>query len=102
MQRDPPPEAEWWDAALLPNKTYDDLDLGMENLKIRTADSPITEYVQHPIPIPAPWDKNAVALKPLKLTTKVCCLRALCLLFRCLGQILFLLVGNAEDAETTS
>jgi len=37
-------------------------------LKIWSADSPITEYVQHPIPIPAPWDKNAMALKPLKLT----------------------------------
>ncbi|TDL18685.1 hypothetical protein BD410DRAFT_842705 [Rickenella mellea] len=44
IRRDPPPEAEWWDAALLPRKTYDDL---------------------HPIPIPAPGDK------PLKLTKKV-------------------------------
>jgi hypothetical protein len=56
---------------LLPNKTYDDLDMGFQHLKIWSADSPVTEYVQHPIPIPAPWDKNAVALKPLKLTTKV-------------------------------
>ena len=71
-QRDPPPEVEWWDAALLPNKTYDDMDMGFETLKIWSADSPITEYVQHPIPIPAPWDKNAVALKPLKLTKQVC------------------------------
>lgn len=71
VQREPPPEVEWWDASLLPNKTYADLDLGLENLKIRTTDSPITEYIQHPIPIPAPWDKNAVPLKPLKLTKKV-------------------------------
>lgn len=72
IQRDPPPDVEWWDATLLPNKTYNDLDtLGIEGLKIRTDDSPITHYVQHPIPIPCPWDKNAVALKPLKLTKKV-------------------------------
>ena len=44
----------------------------MDKLKIRTEDSPISEYVQHPIPIPAPWDKNAVPLKPLKLTKEVC------------------------------
>ena len=35
-------------------------------------DSPITIYIQHPIPIPAPGDKNKSALKPMKLTTKVC------------------------------
>ncbi|RXW23253.1 hypothetical protein EST38_g2603 [Candolleomyces aberdarensis] len=71
IKRAPPPEAEWWDTALLPNKRYDDLDtLGMEKLNIRAQDSPITIYVQHPIPIPAPGDKNKVALKPLMLTTR--------------------------------
>ncbi|KAF5373863.1 hypothetical protein D9758_000613 [Tetrapyrgos nigripes] len=70
IKRPPPPEVEWWDEALLPNRKYDDLGLGMENLNINTADSPITIYVQHPIPIPAPGDKNKIALNPLKLTTK--------------------------------
>jgi U4/U6 small nuclear ribonucleoprotein PRP3 len=70
LQREPPPEAEWWDASLLPNKTYDDLSLGMAALNIHVDDSPITIYVQHPIPIPPPGEKNKVALKPLKLTTK--------------------------------
>ncbi|KAI0819490.1 pre-mRNA processing factor 3-domain-containing protein [Trametes gibbosa] len=70
IRRDAPPVTEWWDAALLPNKTYDDLELGMSQLNIRSADSPITFYIQHPIPIPAPGDKNEVALKPLKLTKK--------------------------------
>lgn len=76
-QREAPPEVEWWDAALLPNKTYADIlvdpvthlpDLGKAH--IRTKDSPITFYVQHPIPIPCPWDKHGVEAKPLKLTKR--------------------------------
>lgn len=70
IKRAPPPAAEWWDAALLPNKNYDDVDLGMAKLNIHTSDSPITIYIQHPIPIPAPGDKNKVELKPLMLTKK--------------------------------
>jgi U4/U6 small nuclear ribonucleoprotein PRP3 len=46
----------------------------MEGLPLATQDSVITIYVQHPIPIPAPGDKNKAALKPLMLTTKVCAL----------------------------
>jgi len=70
IKRAPPPAAEWWDAALLPNKNYDDLALGMHKLHINTSNSPITIYIQHPIPIPAPGEKNKVALKPIKLTKK--------------------------------
>jgi U4/U6 small nuclear ribonucleoprotein PRP3 len=70
VQRDAPPNSEWWDAALLPNKTYEDLSLPFSSLNIRNTDSPITIYIQHPIPIPAPGEKNKVALKPLMLTKK--------------------------------
>ena len=58
---------------MLPNKTYDDIDRSDEalsTLNIRTHNSPITLYIQHPIPIPAPGDKNKVELKPLMLTKK--------------------------------
>ncbi|OCH85070.1 PRP3-domain-containing protein [Obba rivulosa] len=78
IRRDAPPAAEWWDAALLPNKTYDDLSLGMSRLNIRNENSPITIYVQHPIPIPAPGDKNKAAMKPLKLTKKARSRQCLC------------------------
>ena len=54
----------------MPNKSYDDLATGISQMNIRTDNSPITIYVQHPIPIPAPGDKNKVAMKPLKLTKK--------------------------------
>ncbi|CAE6483127.1 unnamed protein product [Rhizoctonia solani] len=77
LEREAPPAVEWWDASLLPNKTYDDLgplpeskEPNLANTNIRSQDSPITMYVQHPIPVPAPWEKNEAALKPLKLTSK--------------------------------
>ncbi|KAJ7190948.1 pre-mRNA processing factor 3-domain-containing protein [Mycena pura] len=70
IKRAPPPEAEWWDLPLLPNRKYGDVDLGIGNLNIRTENSPITLYIQHPIPIPAPGDKNSIALKPMMLTKK--------------------------------
>ncbi|KAF8531348.1 pre-mRNA processing factor 3-domain-containing protein [Gautieria morchelliformis] len=70
VRREAPPAAEWWDAALLPSKTYDDLSRGLAALNIRSPGSPINLYVQHPIPIPGHMDKNKVALKPLMLTKK--------------------------------
>ncbi|KAF7323822.1 U4 u6 small nuclear ribonucleoprotein [Mycena kentingensis (nom. inval.)] len=72
VKRAPPPEAEWWDQSLLPTKKYDDLDeYAVEEIpQIHGLDSPITHYIQHPIPIPAPGDKNKASLKPLMLTKK--------------------------------
>lgn len=69
-QRAPPPEVEWWDEDYLPNKTYDDVLNGEAAKRIRSADSPITIYIQHPIQLPAPGEKNKVELNPLKLTKK--------------------------------
>ncbi|KIY67308.1 PRP3-domain-containing protein [Cylindrobasidium torrendii FP15055 ss-10] len=69
IKRPAPPQYEWWDEALLPNKSYNDLDMGVENLNFTATDSPITIYVQHPIPIPAPGDKTK-ELKPLMLTSR--------------------------------
>lgn len=70
LQRQPPPDVEWWDAPLLSNKSYTDLD-DPSNLKINTDDSLITLYVQHPIPIPAPWENRGESARPLMLTKKV-------------------------------
>ncbi|KAH8110292.1 PRP3-domain-containing protein [Phellopilus nigrolimitatus] len=70
IRREAPPGAEWWDVALLPNDTYDDLASGMSALNIRTPESPINIYIQHPIKIPAPGDKDKVDLKPLLPTKK--------------------------------
>lgn len=54
----------------MPNKRYEDVEMGVQAMNIRTESSPITIYIQHPIPIPAPGDKNNVGMKPLKLTKK--------------------------------
>ncbi|KAK9241246.1 pre-mRNA processing factor 3-domain-containing protein [Lipomyces kononenkoae] len=69
MKREPPPDVEWWDQPLLANKAYDGLDDDSQ-LKLDGTDSVITIYVQHPIPINAPWEKNAPAVKPPYLTKK--------------------------------
>ncbi|KAK9485518.1 pre-mRNA processing factor 3-domain-containing protein [Lipomyces starkeyi] len=69
MKREPPPEVEWWDQPLLTNRTYDSLE-DESQLKLDSLDSVITIYVQHPIPINAPWEKNAPVVKPPYLTKK--------------------------------
>ncbi|KDN40224.1 hypothetical protein RSAG8_08287, partial [Rhizoctonia solani AG-8 WAC10335] len=49
IRREAPPAVEWWDASLLPNKTYDDMgplseskEPNLANTDIRSQDSPIT------------------------------------------------------------
>ncbi|KAF9059772.1 pre-mRNA processing factor 3-domain-containing protein [Rhodocollybia butyracea] len=61
IKRAPPPQAECY---------ADIITLGISALNIHTSDAPITIYIQHPIKIPAPGDKNKVALKPMMLTKK--------------------------------
>ena len=60
-QRQPPPDVEWWDKAILPeDATYDDLPSAI-NWITTSEDSLVTHLVQHPIPLPAPGDKKAEA-----------------------------------------
>jgi U4/U6 small nuclear ribonucleoprotein PRP3 len=78
VRRQPPPEVEWWDAPLLRNGTYEDLDAdggvregttiydeGGEGRLVTLA------FVQHPIPIPAPWEGKEPQARGLMLTKKV-------------------------------
>lgn len=64
-----PPVVEWWDESLLStdHKTYDDWQ---KHNRIESADSIVTSYVQHPVLMMAPQDKNAPVPKPLMLTGK--------------------------------
>lgn len=59
-----PPEIEWWDENLVDGKNYDG------KLKIDTPDSIITVYIQHPVLIEPPQEKNIPAPKPMFLTDK--------------------------------
>ncbi|ORX64511.1 PRP3-domain-containing protein [Basidiobolus meristosporus CBS 931.73] len=68
IKRDPPPTIEWWDAQLLTNGTYEDLDSG--EARVEGESSVITQYIQHPVPIEPPVDLNAPKPKPLMLTKK--------------------------------
>ncbi|MBW0472829.1 hypothetical protein O181_012544 [Austropuccinia psidii MF-1] len=68
VRRPEPPDCEWWDEDYLPNRSYNDLDEGVASKFIYSTESPITIYVQHPIQLPAPGDKDPAVLKPLKLT----------------------------------
>ncbi|KAK4686884.1 U4/U6 small nuclear ribonucleoprotein PRP3, partial [Tremellales sp. Uapishka_1] len=58
LKRQPPPEVEWWDKALLPEDGgYDDID-GAIDWITTSQDSLVTHLVQHPIQLAAPGDKK--------------------------------------------
>lgn len=64
-----PPDIEWWDEGLVDGKNYDRIS-EEKSLKIDTTDSIITEYVQHPVLLEPPQEKNMPAPKPMFLTSK--------------------------------
>lgn len=64
-----PPEIEWWDEGLVGGKNYDNIS-NPKALKIDTEDSIITEYIQHPVLLEPPQEKNTPAPKPMFLTAK--------------------------------
>jgi U4/U6 small nuclear ribonucleoprotein PRP3 len=64
-----PPEIEWWDQGLVNGKNYDNISDPKE-LKLDTSDSIITEYIQHPVLLEPPQEKNMPAPKPMFLTSK--------------------------------
>jgi U4/U6 small nuclear ribonucleoprotein PRP3 len=64
-----PPDIEWFDEGLVNGKNYDNVEES-RFLKLTTADTVITAFVQHPVPLEPPQDKNLPAPKPLPLTSK--------------------------------
>lgn len=64
-----PPEIEWWDEGLVDGKSYDAID-DPKSLKIDTQDTIITSYIQHPVAIEPPQEKNTPAPQPMFLTSK--------------------------------
>jgi U4/U6 small nuclear ribonucleoprotein PRP3 len=64
-----PPEIEWWDEGLVNGKDYSVID-NPGLLKLEGADSIITIYIQHPVALEPPQEKNVPAPKPMFLTPK--------------------------------
>ncbi|KAK3320825.1 pre-mRNA processing factor 3-domain-containing protein [Cercophora scortea] len=64
---DAPPDLEWWDEALVDGKDYSNIP---QSLKLTTPDSIITLYIQHPVAIEPPQEKQAPEMKPMYLTPK--------------------------------
>ncbi|KAL1960849.1 hypothetical protein VTO42DRAFT_5832 [Malbranchea cinnamomea] len=64
-----PPAIEWWDEGLVNGSDYSAID-DPKNLKIDTPDSVITIYVQHPVLLDPPQEKNIPPPKPMYLTAK--------------------------------
>ncbi len=64
-----PPDIEWWDEGLVDGKNYNGIE-NKENLKIDTSDSIVTIYIQHPVLLEPPQEKNMPAPKPMYLTPK--------------------------------
>ncbi|XXG97618.1 TFIIH/NER complex ATP-dependent 5'-3' DNA helicase subunit [Hypoxylon texense] len=62
-----PPDIEWWDEGLVDGKNYDNIE-NPKVLKIDTEDTIVTRYIQHPVPIEPPQDKNVPPPKPMYLT----------------------------------
>lgn len=62
---DQPPEVEWWDEGLLHPE-----DDGKKCYDSRINYEPISIYIQHPVPIPAPWEKYQPKETKVYLTKK--------------------------------
>ena len=62
-----PPDIEWWDEGLVAGKDYAAID-SPNDLKIDTPDSIITLYIQHPVALEPPQEKNMPQPKPMFLT----------------------------------
>ncbi len=64
-----PPAIEWWDENLASEPDYSAIE-DESSLKIDTADSIITPYVQHPVLLEPPQEKLKPELKAMYLTQK--------------------------------
>lgn len=64
-----PPDIEWWDEGLVEGSNYDEIEQPSK-LKLDTPDSIVTEYIQHPVALEPPQDRQAPPPKAMYLTSK--------------------------------
>ncbi|TDZ36169.1 U4/U5/U6 small nuclear ribonucleoprotein prp3 [Colletotrichum trifolii] len=63
-----PPEVEWFDEGLL-HGTYDEIDDG-SHFKLASENTIVTEYIQHPVALEPPQERNTPAPKAMYLTPR--------------------------------
>lgn len=64
-----PPDIEWWDEGLVKDANYASID-SPEGLKVDSADSIITVYIQHPVALEPPSEQLLTVQKALPLTSR--------------------------------
>lgn len=64
-----PPDIEWWDEGLVTDPNYESISTP-SGLKLDSADSIITIYIQHPVALEPPSEQLLTVQKPLPLTSK--------------------------------
>ncbi|PHH65390.1 hypothetical protein CDD81_2494 [Ophiocordyceps australis] len=64
-----PPGIEWWDEGLIDGQSYDEIE-NEAKLRLTTPDSIVTEYIQHPVMLEPPQDRQARQAKPMFLTPR--------------------------------
>lgn len=65
-----PPGVEWWDRPYLKVRLYLELKDKKNQFVLDSEEAPVSLYIQHPVPIPAPWENNVSEDKPMFLTKK--------------------------------
>lgn len=65
-----PPLMEWWDRPFLGTRTYDEFFEKKKEFVLDSEDAPVSVYVQHPVPVKAPWEKHTPEEKAMYLTKK--------------------------------
>lgn len=63
-----PPLIEWWDRPFLHTRLYEDFK--GKKLVLDDEEAPVSIYVQHPVPVPPPWEPEENGGKPMFLTKK--------------------------------
>lgn len=65
-----PPLIEWWDRPYLETRLYDDFFDKKKEYVLDSEDAPVSIYIQHPVPIKAPWEKHIGEEKAMYLSKK--------------------------------
>lgn len=65
-----PPLIEWWDRPYLETRLYDEFFDKKKKYVLDSEDAPVSIYIQHPVPIKAPWEKHSSEDNTMYLTKK--------------------------------